>query len=191
MEASTVEAYHEYTALSCFTAFQKQLAQFDKLCPWILKNSTNRKKKNDKSETLRPVGKKCKIPRCKTHSKLTLASEVSRSHQNFPILKFFKIPFYTLQPQEKFHSEYLLGLVYNHFGRPAKQSHERGGTSICGLPYVCVTQHDMLFASLTLEQGIKLNLHLWKMTVFYFIFTDRNRGSDFFPWEPPIILDQA
>lgn len=101
MEASTVEAYHEYTALSCFTAFQKQLAQFDKLCPWILKNSTNRKKKNDKSETLRPVGKKCKIPRCKTHSKLTLASEVSRSHQNFPILKFFKIPFYTLQPQEK------------------------------------------------------------------------------------------
>ena len=33
MEASTVEAYHEYTALSCFTAFQKQLAQFDKLCP--------------------------------------------------------------------------------------------------------------------------------------------------------------
>ena len=84
----------------------------------------------------------------------------------------------------KIHSEYLLGLVYNHFGRPAKQSHERGGTSICGLPYVCVTQHDMLFASLTLEQGIKLNLHLWKMTVFYFIFTDWKRGSDFFPWEP-------
>ena len=55
---------------------------------------------------------------------------------------------------------------------------------------VCVTQQDMLFASLTLEQGIKLNLHLWKMSISYFIFTDRNRVK-FLPCESPIIPDQA
>lgn len=38
----------------------------------------------------------------------------------------------------KIHSEYLLGLVYNHFGRPAKQSHERGGTSIIMWPSICL-----------------------------------------------------
>ena len=64
---------------------------------------------------------------------MRLAPEVSRSGQNFPRPRFFKVPFYTLQSQETFHSEHLLGLVYNHFGRPAKQSQERGGTSICGL----------------------------------------------------------
>ena len=53
---------------------------------------------------------------------------------------------------------------------------------------VCVTQQDMLFASLTLEQGIKLNLHLWKMGIFYFILTAWNRVR-FVPWESPIILD--
>ena len=39
---------------------------------------------------------------------------------------------------------------------------------------VCVAQQDMLFALLTPEQGIKLNLHLWKMSIFYFILTDWN-----------------
>lgn len=133
-----------------------------------------------------PLAKKCKIPRCKTHSKMRLASEVSRSHQNFLRLKFFKILFYTLQPQETFHSEYLLGPVYNHFGRPAKQSQERGGTSVCGLQ-VCVTQQDMLLASLTLEQGIKLNLHLWKMSIFT-SFSLTGTGSDFFLENPLLFL---
>ena len=39
----------------------------------------------------------------------------------FSETQIFKVPFYTLQPQETFQSEYLLGLVYDHFGRTAKQ----------------------------------------------------------------------
>ena len=50
---------------------------------------------------------------------------------------------------------------------------------------VCVTQQDMLFASLTLEQGIKLNLHLWKMGRFYF------KQVQVFSLRITIILDQA
>ena len=33
---------------------------------------------------------------------------------------------------------------------------------------VCVAQQDMLFTPPTLEQGIKLNLHLWRIGRFYF-----------------------
>ena len=48
-----VEA-HQYTALSCFTAWFNLLAQFNKLYTWTLKNVTpeeQKERKNDKSKT--------------------------------------------------------------------------------------------------------------------------------------------
>ena len=100
------------------------------------------------------LAKKCTIPRCKTHSKRKLASEVSRSGQNFPLPMFFKVPFYTLQSQETFHSEFLLRPVDNHVGRHAKQPQERGGTPICGL-YRYVSPNRIWFLSLRLWTGYK------------------------------------
>lgn len=88
----------------------------------------------------------------------------------------------------KIHSEYLLGLVYNHFGRPAKQSHERGGTSICGLPYVCVTQHDMLFASLTLEQGIKNSTFISGRWLYFTSFSLTGKEGQIFFLENPLLF---
>ena len=52
---------HQYTALSCFTAWFNLLAQFNKLYTWTLKNVTpeeQKERKNDKSETPKPFGKK-------------------------------------------------------------------------------------------------------------------------------------
>ena len=94
---------------------------------------TEREKKRQIWDSETRWQEKGKIPRCKTPSKMRLASKVSRSGQNFPSSTFFKVSCYTLQPQETFHSEYLLGLVYNHLGRPAKQPQKEGGTPICGL----------------------------------------------------------
>ena len=78
------------------------LAQLDKLYPWTLKNSTpedQRERKDDKSETSRPLGKKIQDSETQKSSEnatsrhIKNAYEISRSGQNFPRPTFFEAPF--------------------------------------------------------------------------------------------------
>ena len=81
------------------------LAQFDKPCPHEpLKNSTfenQMKRKNDKSETPRPLGKKIqdsetqKSPENEISRHIKNAYEIWRSGQNFSRPTFFEVTFET------------------------------------------------------------------------------------------------
>ena len=121
--------------------------------------------------------------------KMKLASEVSRSGQNFPLPMFSRyhsIPFSLRKHSTQNISWDLFITIWGDL----QNNPRREVYSHMWAIQVCVAQQDMLFASPTLEQGIKLNLHLWKKSIFYFIFTDQNRVK-FLPCESPIIPDQA
>ena len=98
-----VEA-HQYTTLSCFTAWFNLLAQFNKLYPWTLKNVTPEEQKERKKMTnprpQNPLAKK-KIY-CKNETSIPIKwfwdFEI---RPNFSESHIFKVPFYT--PISKLH----------------------------------------------------------------------------------------
>lgn len=98
-----VEA-HQYTTLSCFTAWFNLLAQFNKLYPWTLKNVTPEEQKERKKKTnprpQNPLAKKKIL--CKNETSIPIKwfwdFEI---RPNFSESHIFKVPFYT--PISKLH----------------------------------------------------------------------------------------
>ena len=126
--------------------------------------------------TMRSWQKKCKIPRCKTHSKWNLLPR--------------------FQDQAKiFHYRCFQGTILYPSASGNIPLRISPGTCLWPFWENCKTTpgekwYFHMWTLQALEQGIKLNLHLWKMSIFYFILTDWNRVK-FVPWEAPFILDQA